>query len=138
MILELPPPPPSAPIWKGIYACEVAPQPGNPGAVGGAGGDGSPGGKGGDTGNVHALDKGSGASVWKQDKLAYRRLSAPLIVGGFVVVGDGQGYLHVLKSDDGSFVGRLATDGSAVLAMVKTPGGLVVQTDKGSVVMVRF
>ncbi len=91
-----------------------------------------------DAGNVHALDKGSGASVWKQDKLAHRRLTAPLIVSGAVVVGDGQGYLHVLKTDDGSFIGRLATDGSAVQAMVVVQGGLLVQTDKGSVVMVRF
>jgi outer membrane protein assembly factor BamB len=91
-----------------------------------------------DSGNVHALDKASGASVWKQDKLAYRRLTAPLIAEGYLVVGDGQGYLHVLKPEDGSFAGRLATDGSAIQAMVKAPGGLVVQTANGSVAMVRF
>jgi hypothetical protein len=55
-----------------------------------------------DNGNVHALDKAAGASVWKQDKLAYRRLTAPLIVGARIVVGDGQGYLHVLSPDDGA------------------------------------
>lgn len=91
-----------------------------------------------DTGNVHALDKSSGASVWKQDKLAYRRLTAPVMAEGYVVVGDAQGFLHVLKAEDGSFAGRLATDGSPVNAMVKAPGGLVVQTANGSVVMVRF
>lgn len=91
-----------------------------------------------DTGNVHALDKSSGASVWKQEKLAYRRLTAPVIAEGYVVVGDGQGFLHVLKVEDGSFVGRLATDGSPINAMVKAPGGLAVQTAAGSVVMVRF
>lgn len=91
-----------------------------------------------DSGNVHALDKATGTSVWKQDKLAYRRLTAPMVVEGYVVVGDGQGYLHVLKPEDGSFVGRLATDGSAVQAMVKAPGGVVVQTAGGSVALVRF
>jgi outer membrane protein assembly factor BamB len=91
-----------------------------------------------DTGNVHALDKGSGASVWKQDKLANRRLTAPLIVGGHLVVGDGLGYLHVLSTEDGSLIGRLSTDGSAVQALVKTPTGLVVQTAGGSVVSVRL
>jgi outer membrane protein assembly factor BamB len=91
-----------------------------------------------DNGNVHALDKVSGASVWKQDKLAYRRVGAPMIIEGYVVVGDGMGYLHVLKPEDGSFAGRLATDGSAIQAIVKAPGGLVAQTANGSVVMVRF
>jgi outer membrane protein assembly factor BamB len=90
------------------------------------------------TGNVHALDKNTGASLWKQDKLAHRRLTAPMIVNGNIVVGDGQGYLHVLKPEDGSFIGRLATDGSPIHAMVPAPGGLVAQTGNGSVVLVRF
>ena len=32
-----------------------------------------------DKGAVHALDKSSGASVWKQDKLLHRRLSSPVV-----------------------------------------------------------
>ena len=91
-----------------------------------------------DNGNVHALDKGTGASVWKQDKLAYRRLSAPVIVNGLLVVGDGMGYLHVLSPEDGRFVGRLATDGSPIHALVPVPAGLVVQTAGGSIVSVRL
>lgn len=91
-----------------------------------------------DTGAVHALDKASGASVWKQDKLRYRKLTAPLMVNGLVAVGDGQGYLHLLSPEDGAIVGRLATDGSQVLAMVKAAGGLALQTAKGAVSLVRF
>ena len=91
-----------------------------------------------DSGAVHALDKTSGASVWKQDKLMYRKVTAPLIVNGLVAVGDGEGYLHLLSPDDGSIVGRLATDGSPVLAMVRATGGLAVQTAKGAVSLVRF
>jgi len=91
-----------------------------------------------DTGAVHALDKTTGASVWKQDKLAWRRLTAPMVVEGRVVVGDGFGYLHVLSPDDGAIVGRLATDGSQILSMVFASGGLALQTAKGAVSMVRF
>ncbi len=91
-----------------------------------------------DTGNMHALDKGTGASVWKQDKLAYRRLGTPVIVNGNVVVGDGQGYLHVLSAADGSFIGRLATDGTPVNALLPAAGGLIAQTSGGTVVSVRF
>jgi len=91
-----------------------------------------------DLGAVHALDKTSGASVWKQDKLLYRKLTAPMLVAGALVVGDGFGYLHVLSTEDGSIIGRLATDGSQVLSMVAASGGAVVQTAKGAVSLVRF
>ena len=91
-----------------------------------------------DTGAVHALDKVQGASVWKQDKLAYRRLSAPAVYEGRVVVGDGFGFLHVLAAEDGALIGRLATDGSAIQALVPTKSGLLVQTAGGTVSMVRF
>jgi outer membrane protein assembly factor BamB len=91
-----------------------------------------------DNGAVHALDKATGASVWKQDKLAYRRLTDPLVVDGQVVVGDGFGYLHVLSPDNGAIVGRLATDGSAVLALAKAGTGVALQTASGTLSLVRF
>ncbi len=61
---------------------------------------------------MHALDKSTGASVWKQDKLAQRRLGGPQIVGDYVAVVDVEGYLHLLDRNDGSLVGRIATDGA--------------------------
>ena len=91
-----------------------------------------------DAGNVHALDKTAGASVWKQDKLLHRRLVSPVVFDRKVVVGDLQGYLHVLSPDDGSIVGRLATDGSPVVALASTIAGLLVQTERGTVAMVQL
>ncbi|MGE5095305.1 MAG: outer membrane protein assembly factor BamB [Betaproteobacteria bacterium] len=91
-----------------------------------------------DTGAVHALDKATGTSVWKQDKLQYRKLSAPVVVSGYVVVGDLQGYIHVLSPDDGSIVGRLATDGTAVEELVPVTDGVLVQTAGGIVSRLRF
>jgi outer membrane protein assembly factor BamB len=91
-----------------------------------------------DKDNVHALDKSTGASVWKQDKLLHRKLTAPMVVAGAVVVGDSFGYLHVLSTEDGKLIGRLATDGSAILSMVPAAGGAAVQTAKGAVALVRF
>lgn len=88
--------------------------------------------------NVHALDKAAGTSVWKQDKLLHRRLTAPVVYDGKVVVGDFAGFLHVLSPDDGAIIGRLATDGSAIHALVPTSSGLVVQTDRGTVSLVKF
>jgi outer membrane protein assembly factor BamB len=67
-----------------------------------------------DRGAVLALDRVGGASLWKQDKLAGRWVSAPLAMGRHVVVGDLEGYVHVLSRDTGAFVARIATDGSAI------------------------
>ncbi|HNC50988.1 MAG TPA: outer membrane protein assembly factor BamB [Accumulibacter sp.] len=87
-----------------------------------------------DKGAVHALDKASGASLWKQDKLFLRRLTAPLPIRGFVVVADVQGVVHFLSRDDGSFVARVSTDGSAVRAPLQRLGvDLVAQTANGRV-----
>ena len=91
-----------------------------------------------DTSAVHALDRSSGASVWKQDKLAYRKLTAPIVVDGRVVVGDALGFVHVLSTEDGAIIGRLATDGSVIESIIPAAGGIALQTAKGSVSLVRF
>jgi len=91
-----------------------------------------------DNGAVHALDKSTGASVWKQDKLQWRKATAPAVVNGLVVVGDFEGYIHVLSPDDGSLVGRMPTDGTPVQSLVPLNDSLLVQTAGGSVALVRF
>lgn len=91
-----------------------------------------------DQDNVHALDRDTGASRWKQDKLLRRRVTAPVVVDGKVVVGDSLGWLHVLSKDDGAFLGRISVDGGAVNALVPTGSALLVQTAGGTVSLVRF
>ena len=86
-----------------------------------------------DKGAVHALDRTGGTSLWKQDKLRLRNLSAPLALGQEVVLADIEGYVHFLSRDSGAFVGRIATDGSPVSTNpVPLPdGGFLIQTRKG-------
>lgn len=85
-------------------------------------------------GAVHALDLSTGASAWKQDQLAGRGVGRPRVVGEHVVVGDIEGYVHVLRKDDGSLVGRQRTDSSPILADIQRSGSdIVVQTQDGSV-----
>ncbi|MDP1612602.1 MAG: outer membrane protein assembly factor BamB [Sulfuritalea sp.] len=85
-----------------------------------------------DKGAVHALDRNSGASVWKQDKLALRGLSRPLALGAHVAVADYQGVVHLLRREDGAFAARATTDGSAVQAEPARFGaGILVQTANG-------
>jgi len=48
-----------------------------------------------------ALDINSGATLWRNDELKGRDISAPAIVKGDLVVGDGAGIVHWLSSNDG-------------------------------------
>ena len=84
---------------------------------------------------VVALDKSNGASLWRQDQLSHRGVSAPLAFGRFVLVGDFQGYVHLLSREDGSFAARLATDGSAIGAppVALDENKVLVQTRNGGV-----
>ena len=63
-----------------------------------------------------AMARSTGASLWRQDALAYRNLSAPLSLSRAVIAGDYQGVLHAFGRDDGNLIGRATTDGSAITA----------------------
>ncbi|MDP2267494.1 MAG: outer membrane protein assembly factor BamB, partial [Thiobacillus sp.] len=77
---------------------------------------------------VTAYDKTSGRAGWRQDKLARRQVTAPLALGAWVVVADGEGVVHVLSADDGSFVARARVDSSVRTAPVDIGPGFAVQT----------
>ncbi|OIR01574.1 outer membrane protein assembly factor BamB precursor [mine drainage metagenome] len=82
--------------------------------------------------NVLALDKGTGATIWKNSQLLLRKATAAYPLDDYLVLGDYEGYLHVLKSDDGSFVARRKTDGSAIrVAPVTLGDGALIQTSGG-------
>lgn len=86
-------------------------------------------------GAVSAFARETGSSVWKNDKLVNRHLSAAASFGRAVAVGDAFGYLHFLSREDGSFIGRVSTDGSQILAAPFVAGSnLIVQTKSGTVV----
>lgn len=57
-------------------------------------------------GSVWALQTSNGAAAWKAEALSWRRLSAPAVHEGFVVVADFEGYVHYLSPENGRIVGR--------------------------------
>ena len=65
-------------------------------------------------GSIWALDRTSGATLWRQDKLLYRSLTAPVAMGDYIVVGDFKGYVHWLSKQDGQLAGRYKVSGSAI------------------------
>jgi outer membrane protein assembly factor BamB len=85
-------------------------------------------------GKVVAWKRNGGDRAWSSDLLLHRDLSAPLVLGRSVVVGDGMGYVHLLSREDGKLLNRLATDGSPVVAApVVAANTLVVVTRNGGV-----
>lgn len=83
---------------------------------------------------ITAYDKEAGRAAWRQDKLARRRVTAPLALGTMIAVADAQGYVHLLSAEDGAFVGRAQMDAGAASAPVDIGPGVAVQTVKGTVV----
>jgi outer membrane protein assembly factor BamB len=87
-----------------------------------------------DKGAVYAYNRDTGTSAWKNDKLAFRHLSTPVSYGRAVAVGDYQGYVHFLSREDGAFLARAATDGSAISSTPLVAGSnLIFQTQNGTV-----
>lgn len=65
---------------------------------------------------VWALDRRNGQSYWKQSKLRARHLTAPTPYNDYVIVGDLEGYVHVLSIKDGSIVARKKVSSSRIIA----------------------
>lgn len=87
---------------------------------------------------VWAVDARDGAALWKQDRLRGRKLSGPAAIGGLVVVGDIEGYLHWLSPSDGRMVARTRVGSAAITAQPKVVDGtLYVLGDDGDLAALR-
>lgn len=62
---------------------------------------------------IQAYDLNTSASVWSQPALGHRLLTAPATQSSHLVVGDSEGYIHVVSQIDGHFMARLALSDSA-------------------------
>ena len=65
---------------------------------------------------VWALDRLTGVSIWKQDKLYARAVTAPESIGDLVVVGDLEGYLHWMSKSTGEFIARNKISNRQIIA----------------------
>jgi outer membrane protein assembly factor BamB len=85
-------------------------------------------------GTVIAWRRTDGERAWSTDRLRYRSLTAPLVVGRSVAIGDFTGFIHLLSREDGSLLNRLPTDGSAIAAAPVLAGNtLIAVTHNGGV-----
>ena len=85
-------------------------------------------------GRVIAWRRSDGEQAWSSERLKYRGLSAPQLLGRSVALGDATGFVHFLSRQDGTLLARVATDGSAIAAApVLSANTLVVVTRNGGV-----
>ncbi len=85
-------------------------------------------------GKITAYKRADGERAWGSDRLQYRSLSAPLVLGRSVVIGDSTGLVHLLSRADGSPLNRLNTDSSGIFAAPVQAGDiLIVVTRNGGV-----
>lgn len=69
-----------------------------------------------DNSEIWALDRITGASIWKQDKLAARQITAPENYGNMIAVGDLEGYVHWLAKSSGEIVARKQVSDNKIIA----------------------
>ena len=85
-------------------------------------------------GTLIAWNRLDGERLWSTDRLQYRSLGQPLLLGKSAVVGDSEGTLHLFSREDGSALNRVATDGSPIVGgPAMADGTLVVVTRNGGV-----
>ena len=82
-------------------------------------------------GDVLALRRRDGSVLWQQEGLKRRGLGSPAILGGTVIVGDFEGYLHWLDRDSGRFVARERPGRTRISAAPLVVGDRVVVIDDG-------
>lgn len=87
---------------------------------------------------ITAWKTANGDVAWTAEQFTQRKLSAPLMVGGTVVFGDSEGYVHFLARDSGKTLLRLPTDGSAItVAPVAVGNTVLIATRKGGLYAMR-
>lgn len=83
---------------------------------------------------VLSVRKSDGVTLWTQEELLNRGLSAPEMYNGYLVVGDKEGYLHWLDMNTGGFVAQNKLNSSGIHARpVVASDKLMVQAKNGTV-----
>jgi len=85
-----------------------------------------------------ALQRDTGATIWKQDKLQARGLTAPVIFNNYVIVGDNEGYVHWLRREDGQFVTRYNAGDSILVPPLVIEDTILIYTRGGELIALQM
>ena len=81
-------------------------------------------------GEVVAVNRSSGAQLWRQNALRQRGTTAPTPFGQSVVVGDFEGYLHWMDALTGALQARIRADDVAIITAPVGAGEYLVVQDE--------
>lgn len=84
-------------------------------------------------GDVIGLRGQDRREIWRQDKLAWRQLTQPIVLDDYLLVGDFEGYIHLLSVEDGSLQGQLEYDDEGLRVPFKqmSDGRVLVYSNSG-------
>jgi len=74
---------------------------------------------------IVAFDQESAEEAWENTSLLRRSLSSPVAYNNYLLVGDDEGYLHVVAQSDGRFLGRTKLDGAGLRSPFTVADGTV-------------
>ncbi len=78
---------------------------------------------------IQALDSGNGTPLWANLDLVGRNLTKPVIIGNRIVVGDFEGYVHVIDVNNGTLQGSTKVGSTGFLLDIKEINGSVYLLD---------
>ncbi len=85
-------------------------------------------------GKLGAWSRKDGEKLWTLERYRFRTLTAPLVAGRSLIIGDDSGNLHVLSKTDGAPLNRIMTDDSGLfVAPVLAGKTLLVVSRRGTV-----
>ena len=92
-----------------------------------------------DTGSIYSINKEDGEIEWRQAALKYRKIQTGMIINDYVVFGDFDGYIHFLKIDGGSILGRIKFEDSRILNNIIKVGNskLALMTATGDIIYLK-
>jgi outer membrane protein assembly factor BamB len=91
-------------------------------------------------GDLVAMRGSDRRELWTQDKLAWRQLTQPVPFDDYLVIGDFDGYLHVVSQESGELVGRMKFDGDGIRVPAQrlSNGNLLVFGNGGKLAVYRL
>ncbi|WP_108651726.1 outer membrane protein assembly factor BamB [Dongshaea marina] len=91
-----------------------------------------------DRNHIYSIDSQNGAEQWSNDLLEYRNVTAPVVYGDYLVVGDDEGYLYWFDLNSGKLKAMSKLSSSGIYAApVVADGTLYVQVRDGKLFAIR-
>ena len=81
--------------------------------------------------HVTAYRASDGVQVWQNTQLTWRDVGEPLAVGRVVMMGDKQGYVHLLNQNSGEMISRIRHDSTPVSAAPIAASGVIIIASQG-------